>query len=85
MSTSVSCKNQIPTFLRQVLKIRGAFWPKKEKLCFRAHAVVLWLPGQFTSLKSASQTKEVNGIVVTMRNSKCRCPAVECVVLSSVM
>lgn len=49
VSTGTSCDNQIPTFLRQVLKMKGAFWPKKEKLCFWDPTVVLWLPGTFAS------------------------------------
>lgn len=35
-------ENQVPAFLRRALKVRGAFWPKKQKLWSQDHAVCSW-------------------------------------------
>lgn len=42
-------ENQAPTFLRQMLKARGTFWPKEEKLWFQDHAVVSCSVQKFAS------------------------------------
>lgn len=49
MSARTPCENQARTFLRQVLKARGAFWPEEEKLQFQDHAVVSCSVQKFAS------------------------------------